>query len=174
MNVMKLLEYLSDIIETSTKLPMTGKVVINKKEICEVINDIISALPDELKKAEWIINEKDRILSDALKEADIIRRRNAQTIMKEIEKHDITREAKKNAEEIIASAQNTAKDIRIGSRDYADNVLKELDKEIKEISDVMLSNIKVEMEKFLVNYQKKVKFTRDTIKENINEVKKIQ
>ncbi|AJA48156.1 hypothetical protein CPAST_c20860 [Clostridium pasteurianum DSM 525 = ATCC 6013] len=174
MNVMKLLEYLSDIIETSTKLPMTGKVVINKKEVDEVINDIISALPDELKKAEWIINEKDRILSDALKEADIIRRRNAQTIMKEIEKHDITREAKKNAEEIIASAQNTAKDIRIGSREYADNVLKELDNEIKELSDIMLSNIKVEMEKFLVSYQKKVKFKRDIIKENINEVKKIQ
>lgn len=174
MNVMKLLEYLSDIIETSTKVPMTGKVVVNKKEVCEVINDIISALPDELKKAEWIINEKDRILSDALKEADIIRRRNAQTIMKEIEKHDITKEAKQNAEEIVASAQNTAKDIRLGARDYADNVLKELDKEIQEINDSMLSNIKLEMEKFLVSYQKKVRFTRSTVEENIKEVKKIQ
>lgn len=174
MNVMKLLEYLSDIIETSTKLPMTGKSVVNKKEVCEVINDIISALPDELKKAQWIINEKDRILSDALKEADIIRRRNAQTIMKEIEKHDITKEAKINAEEIIASAQDSAKDIKIASRDYASNVLQDLDREIKEINDAMLSNIKNEMEKFLINYQKKVNFTRDTIKENIKEVKKIQ
>ncbi|AGK97329.1 hypothetical protein [Clostridium pasteurianum] len=174
MNVMKLLEYLSDIIDTSTKLPMTGKAVVNKKEVCEVINDIISALPDELKKAQWIINEKDRILSDALKEADIIRRRNAQNIMKEIEEHDITKEAKINAEEIITSAQNSAKDIKIASRDYANNVLKDLDREIKEINDVTLSNIKSEMEKFLVNYQKKVNCTRDIIKENIKEVKKIQ
>ncbi|MFT8314755.1 MAG: ATPase [Clostridium sp.] len=174
MNVMKLLEYLSDIIETSTKLPMTGKSVVNKKEVCEVINDIISALPDELKKAQWIINEKDRILSDALKEADIIRRRNAQTIMKEIEKHDITKEAKINAEEIITSAQNSAKNIEIASRDYANNLLQDLDREIKEINDAMLSNIKNEMEKFLINYQKKVNFTRDTVKENIKELKKIQ
>ena len=174
MNVIKLLEYLSDIIETSTKLPMTGKVVINKKEVSEIINDIISTLPDELKKAQWILDEKDRILSDALREADIIRRRNAQTIMKEIENHDITKDAKRNAEEIIASAQKTAKEIRMASRDYADDVLNNLDKETKEISDVMLSNIKSEMEKFLVSYQKKISFTRDIIKDNIKEVKKIE
>lgn len=174
MNVIKLLEYLSDIIETSTKLPIVGKIVIDKKEVSEIINDIISNLPDELKKAQWILNEKDRILSDALKEADIIRRRNAETIMKEIENHDITKDAKRNAEEIIASAQKTAKEIRISSRNYADDVLKNLDEETKEISDIMLSNMKREMEKFLVNYQKKVSLTRDTIKDNIKEVKKIQ
>ncbi|WP_010240922.1 hypothetical protein [Clostridium arbusti] len=174
MNVMKLLEYLSDIIDTSTKLPMTGKVVINKKEISEIINDIISALPDELKKAQWILNEKDRILSDSLREADIIRRRNVQTIMKEIENHDITKDAKKSAEEIIASAQSTAKDIRLGSRDYADGVLKDLDKEVKEISDIMLSNIKKEMENFLIRYQEKINFTSGVIQDNIKEVKKIR
>lgn len=174
MNVIKLLEYLSDIIETSTKLPIVGKIVIDKKEVSETINDIISTLPDELKKAQWILNEKDRILSDALKEADIIRRRNAETLMKEIENHDITKDAKRNAEEIIASAQKTAKEIRISSRNYADDVLKNLDEETREISDIMLSNMKREMEKFLMNYQKKVSFTRDTIKDNIKEVKKIQ
>lgn len=174
MNVMKLLEYLSDIIETSTKLPMTGKSVVNKKEVCEVINDIISALPDELKKAQWILSEKDRIINDALKEAEIIRQKNSQNMLREIENHNITKEAKIKADEIIASAQKTAKEIRLGSKEYAENILNNLDREIKQYNGEMLTNIKAEMEQFLKNYQSTINSTSNNVRDNLKEIKKIQ
>lgn len=67
-NIIELLEYLGELIESSPKVPITGKAIVDKKEFLEVIDQIINTLPDQLKKAEWVMNEKDRILQDAQKE----------------------------------------------------------------------------------------------------------
>lgn len=174
MEVSKLLEYLQDIVDTSSKVPMTGKVVVSKKEVMDIIDQIYCSLPDELKKAQWIMSEKDRIINDALKEAEIVRQKNSQNLLKEIENHSITKEAKVRADEIIATAQKTAKEIRLGSKEYAANILSNLDAEVKEYNEDMLTNIKTEMEKFLRNYQTTVNTTSNNIRENIKEIKKIQ
>ncbi|SMC21620.1 hypothetical protein SAMN02745134_01377 [Clostridium acidisoli DSM 12555] len=174
MNVMKLLEYLEEIVDTSSKVPVTGKVLVSKKEIIKTIDEIINQLPDEFKKAQWILNEKDKIISDALKEAEKIRQKNEQQIMRDIEGHNITKEAKMQADRIILEAEKTAREIKIASREYASNVLSGLDKEVKESSQIMLANIKNEMEKFLEGYQEKVCDVGIVIKENIKELKKTQ
>lgn len=174
MNVMKLLEYLEEIVDTSSKVPVTGKVLVSKKEILKTIDEIINQLPDEFKKAQWILNEKDKIISDALKEAEKIRQKNEQQIMRDIEGHNITKEAKMQADRIIVEAEKTAREIKIASREYASNVLSGLDKEVKESSQIMLANIKNEMEKFLEGYQEKVCDVGIVIKENIKELKKTQ
>jgi regulator of protease activity HflC (stomatin/prohibitin superfamily) len=174
MNVMKLLEYLEEIVDTSSKVPVTGKVLVSKKEIINTIDEIINELPDEFKKAQWILNEKDKIISDALKEAEKIRQKNEQQIMRDIEGHNITKEAKMQADRIILEAEKTAREIKIASREYASNVLSGLDKEVKESSQIMLANIKNEMEKFLEGYQEKVCDVGIVIKENIKELKKTQ
>lgn len=174
MEVGKLLEYLQDIIETSSKLPMTGKVVVSKKEMLDIIDQIFCSLPDELKKAQWILSEKDRIINDALKEAEIVRQKNSQNMLREIENHNITKEAKIKADEIIASAQKTAKEIRLGSKEYAENILNNLDREIKQYNGEMLTNIKAEMEQFLKNYQSTINSTSNNVRDNLKEIKKIQ
>ena len=70
LNIIELLEYLQDMIESSPKMPITGKTIIDKKEFIEVINQIINYLPDQFQKAQWVVNEKDKILKDAQKKSD--------------------------------------------------------------------------------------------------------
>ncbi len=48
MNTIKLLEYLEEIIETSAKVPMTGKVMISKKEVLDILDKIANSLPGEV------------------------------------------------------------------------------------------------------------------------------
>ena len=74
-NIIELLEYLQDLVENSPKVPMSGKVMIDKKEIIEVVDQIINYLPDQFKKAEWVMNERERILDEAKKEYDSVRKR---------------------------------------------------------------------------------------------------
>ena len=50
MDAIKLLEYLQEIMDTSARVPMTGKVMVNKKEIQEVLDKIVNCLPSELKR----------------------------------------------------------------------------------------------------------------------------
>ena len=130
-NIIELLEYLQDEVDNAAKVPMSGKVMIDKREILEIVDQVINYLPDQLKKAEWIMNEKERILNEAKKEYDSVKKETASMMRKNIENHNIVKEAKIRAEEIIASAQRDAKAIRLGSRDYSDEILSQLDKEIE-------------------------------------------
>lgn len=171
MDIIKLLDYLADIVETSSKVPMTGKVMIDKKEILEVIDKIGTNLPGEFKKAKWVYEEKERILSEAIREAETLKRENMELLKRQIESHDITKEAKERAEEIISSAQRDAKIMRLGARDYAHEVLSQLEKEITENSTNMLNNIKADMENYYTSLTEEIVTTTEIIRNNIKELK---
>mgnify|MGYP003200775616 FL=1 len=61
-NIVELLEYLQDLIENSPKVPISGKTMVDRKEVLDVIDQIINYLPDQFKKAQWVMNERERIL----------------------------------------------------------------------------------------------------------------
>ena len=68
MEIFELLESLEDIIERGKNLPFTNKGVIDKDEILDLIKEIRLKLPDELKQAKWVKEERQRILVEAQKE----------------------------------------------------------------------------------------------------------
>lgn len=171
MEVMKLLEYLQEIIETSHNVPILGKIMINKKELIDIVEQIINYLPDEFKKAQWICEEKERILSDAHKQAELTKKENYQILKKEIENHNIMKEAKIKAEEIITSAQRDAKVIRLGAREYADEILCCLEKEINDMSEKTLLSVKNQTEEYLKSMKSNIANTTDTIRQNIKELR---
>ncbi|NMM65650.1 ATPase [Clostridium sp. P21] len=171
MDVIKLLEYLNEIIETSAKVPMTGKVMVHKKETLEIIEKIMNYLPDELKKAQWIVEEKERILSEAIEEAENLKRENINFLRKQVENHDITKRANAKAEAIIVSAERSAKSIRLGARDYADEVLNQLDNEIEDKSKRMLIDLKKQMQNFIVDLESHINLNSESIRQNIKELR---
>ena len=68
MEIFTLLETLEDIVEKSKSVPFTEKAIVDKEEILEIVKEIRLKLPDELKQAKWIKEERERILKEAQKE----------------------------------------------------------------------------------------------------------
>lgn len=140
MDILQLIEEIEDIIEESSSIPFSGKVMIDKDEILEIIKEIRIKLPDEIKQASWVKDEKQRILAEAQKEADTIVSE-ARTHLEELIDHDeITKYAQIRAEEIMARSQSNAKEIRIGAVEYADHLLMETQEYLKEQIDILDKN----------------------------------
>ena len=70
MEIFTLLETLEDILENSKNLPFTNKGMVDKEEMLEIIKEIRIKLPDELKQAKWVKEERQRIMSDAESQAE--------------------------------------------------------------------------------------------------------
>lgn len=170
-NIIELLEYLEELIETAPKVPITGKSVVDKKEFLEVIDQIINYLPDQLKKAQWIMTEKDRILGDAQKEYETVKRETIEIMKQNVENHDTVKEAKIRANEIIALAQRDAKAIRIGSREYSTEILGQLDREIEEKRNMLIENMQKSFESVAKEIDENLGKTGSMIKENISELR---
>ncbi|MPQ42437.1 ATPase [Clostridium tarantellae] len=169
--IMQLLDYLRDMVEEASKVPITGKVVVDRKEMLETIDQVVNYLPDEIKKAQWLLTEKDRILQEAKKENESVRLETIELMKKRIENHNIVKEAEIRAQEIIALAHRQAKSIRLGSREYADEVLSQLQKEIDSKTNEFLMHMKNNMETFALNLSDDINKTSNSIRENIKELR---
>jgi len=170
-NIVELLEYLQDLVENSPKVPMSGKVMIDKREIVEVIDQIINYMPDQFKKAEWVMNERERILNEAKKEYDSVRKETMTMMRQNVENHDIVKEAKARAQEIIASAQRDAKAIRLGSRDYSDEILTQLDNEIEDQKIKLIKSLQDSFEAAAKEIDLNLSNACDVIKDNVKELR---
>lgn len=142
MEIFTLLENLEEIIESGTKVPLSTKVMIDKEEISEILEEIRMKLPDELKQAKWVKEERQRIIMDAQKEADQIVKETETKIISLVDDHEITRQALAQKEEIIESADKVAREITTGTREYADALLERLEEILKEALNVVHDNRK--------------------------------
>ena len=170
-NIIELLEYLEELIETAPKVPITGKSVIDKKEFLEVIDQIINYIPDQMRKAQWVMNEKDRILGDAQKQYESTKSEIMEMMKQNVENHDLVKEAKIRANEIIALAQRDAKAIRIGSREYSTEILSQLDREIEEKRNKLIEDMQKSFEMIAKEIDENLTSTGSRIKENISELR---
>ena len=134
MEIFTLLETLEDILERSKAVPFTEKAIVDKEEVLEIIKDIRLKLPDELKQAKWVKEERARILDEAQREADDIVREAENRIISMIDEHEITRKAYDQKAEIIETANEMSREITKGTKDYADGILANLENAINSIN----------------------------------------
>ena len=171
LHVIELLEYLQEMVDSSPKMPITGKTIIDKKEFDEVVDQIINYLPDQLKKAQWGVNEKDRILREAKKEFDNAKKEGYEMMKHNLDNHNLVKEAKMKANEIIALAQRDAKAIRLGSREYSNEILMQLDIEIEKQKAELIKSMQESFEKVAKDIDENLTKTGTIIKENIAELR---
>ncbi|MBE6064282.1 ATPase [Clostridium cochlearium] len=173
MDVIKLLEYLQDIIETSSKVPMTGRVVVDKKEVLEVIDKIINELPAEIKKAQCICDRKEKIIEEGERERERLQKESLEIFRERVSEHNVTKEAEIIAKDIISSAEEDAKSIRQGARDYAYDVISSLEKDVLIYREKLMHNIKEEMEGFVHSLENDFKDTTKILQNNLKELEQM-
>lgn len=142
MEIFTLLETLEEMLESSRTLPFSGKCVVEKEEILEIIKEIRIKLPDELKQAKWVKEERGRILVEAQKEADDIVKEAENRIISMIDEHEITRKAYEQKAQIIETANEMSREISKGTKDYADNLLEKLEVVLEDALKTVQNNRK--------------------------------
>ena len=123
MEIFTLLETLEECLERAKNVPFTQKGIVDKEEILDIIKEIRLKLPDELKQAKWVKEERARILVEAQKEADGIVKEAENRIISMIDEHEITRKAYEQKNKIIENANDMAREISNGTKAYADSIL---------------------------------------------------
>lgn len=142
MEIFTLLETLEELIENSKKVPLTNKGVIDKDELLDLIKEIRIKLPEELKQAKWVKEERTRILIEAQKEADDIVKEAENRIIAMIDEHEITRKAYAQKAEIIETANEMAREISNGTKEHADALLANIEKTLEDTLKTIQNNRK--------------------------------
>lgn len=142
MEIFTLLDELEEYLEGAKTLPFTNKGIVDKEEILDIIKEIRLKLPDELKQAKWIKEERGRILVEAQKEADGIVKEAENRIISMIDEHEITRKAYEQKAQIIETANEMSREISAGTKDYADNILEKVESVLQDALKTIENNRK--------------------------------
>ena len=140
MEIFTLLESLEEILESGSKVPFSSKVMVDIDELRDILEDIRLKLPDELKQAKWVKEERQRIIEDAQKEADNIIKNAESKIVTMIDDNVITKKALAQKEEIIENANKVSKEICTGTHEYAYAILEKVEEVLKETLEVVQNN----------------------------------
>ena len=108
----------------------------------ELLNELRSKTPDEIKRYQKIISNKEAILADAQAKADAIIAQAQVKTDELVSEHEIMQQAyevvmiaTKQAQEILDNATNDANNIRMGAMQYTDDILKNLESTISHAMD---------------------------------------
>lgn len=142
----QIIEELEDYIDTCKFQPLsTTKIVVNKEELEELIAELRRKTPEEIKRYQKIISNKEAILADAQAKAEqIIAQAQIQTnelvsehqIMQQAyaQANEVVMIATKQAQEILDTATNEANSIRMSAMAYTDDRL-------RSVEDILVNTI---------------------------------
>ncbi len=127
MDIMEIIDMMEETIDKASAVPLTGKVMLDKDELLDYIQEIRLVYPDELKEAKWVKEERQRILSEAESRAETIQKNAEETQMQLIDEHEITKCAYDQANELVNNAQQKAMEIKSDTDQYVDEVLNDVE-----------------------------------------------
>jgi vacuolar-type H+-ATPase subunit H len=126
MDLQYLIDRLETMIRAGRRMPITNKLMMDEQELVDLVDQMRTVLPEEIRYAKHVLREKEQILSDAQSQADEILRVARQQADLMVEKEGLLKQAKQQADEIRRQAQEEAERVQVGADNYVRQVLSDL------------------------------------------------
>ena len=127
MDVLVLIDKLDDIIHNARSVPLTDSVMIDREEMYDILDQMRSTIPEEIKQARWIVKERQEMLAEAKQEAERLLSEAQERAERLASETEVVRLAERNAQQIMEDARERERETRLGAEDYADEVLGNLE-----------------------------------------------
>ena len=139
MDIMEIINLMEESIVKASVVPLSGKILIDKEELLDFIQEMRLSYPDEVKEAKWVKDERQKILNEAEGRADSMLKTAEAKMIQMVDESEIARQAQEKADAILEDATIQASKLRTDSDQYADDVLGDVERRLemllKKVSD---------------------------------------
>lgn len=129
MDILHLVDRLEEVFNEGRPIPLTRKLAVDEDRVLELIDQMRVSIPDEVKKAQQILNQRDKILAQSQEEADRTVKLAQEKAAQMVEREALVEQAKVRAQEVLRQAQADADGIRADADDYVLDTLTRLETE---------------------------------------------
>lgn len=157
MDILYLVDRLENLVSGSRRMPLVNQMLIKEADILNIIDQMRTAIPEEIKQARRIIQEKERILAQAQADAKNIQGRVRAEIEKALRRESLLNAAEERSQEIMRLATEQAQmimrrteeqseQLKIDADNYATETLRNLREH--------LMSIETEIERTVLSIEK--------------------
>jgi len=129
-NIYHLIDRLERLLNESWQIPLSSYLVINEDDYLDVVDQMRTAIPQQVKKGERIEQERDRLVAQAEEEGERILQLAREEASGLVDEHEIIQAANQRAKTVVERAQREAEALKGESDEYARGVLMALDEHL--------------------------------------------
>ncbi|HYF78674.1 MAG TPA: hypothetical protein VD973_16165 [Symbiobacteriaceae bacterium] len=134
MEIMAMLDRLEDAIAQATKVPLTGKVLLDPDELLSLMDEMRELLPQEIRDANRVARDREAILTEARDQAESTVREAQALAARLTAEHSVAQEAQKQADELIDQAKRVAREIRQNALEWADELFGRVQPDLEKVA----------------------------------------
>jgi len=112
-----------DTVSTARTMPLSASVLVDRQDVLDLLQGALDRLPDELRRARWLLRERDEFLATRQREADMLLDDVRAQAERMVQRTEIVRQANQVAQRILDDAREEARRLRHESEDYCDQRL---------------------------------------------------
>ncbi len=146
MDILYLIDELESRLTEGQRIPLTSRVIIDEEECFDIINEMRSRIPEEVRQAKRTEREKERIIAQAHEEAERIVALAREQALEVLGEQEILRVAEDRAQTIVERAQHEADKVKTEADDYVIAVLSHLESQLGGLLTTVQNGITVMQE----------------------------
>ena len=124
---------LYDMVQDARSMPLAAdKCILERDKVLDLLDEIISQLPAEIKQSRTIVESRNELISQARREAESILRKANDQANELVAKEEIYKEAKKRSEELVAQTQERINQLRKAGNEYMEESLRRTEETISQ------------------------------------------
>jgi len=142
MDILHLIDRLEELFNQSKPFPLTRNVMVDEDKMLDIIDQMRIAIPEEVKKAQQLLAQRDRINAQAQEEANRtveIARQKADDL---VHRDMIVVEAQRRAEQIVSQARGEAEATRRDADDYVVEALRHLQDDMEKLTNQVRNGLR--------------------------------
>ena len=135
---------LYDMIQDARSVPLNAdKCMIERDKVLDMLDEIITQLPAELKQSRTIVESRNELIGQARREAEALIRQAQEKADQMVEEEAIYQEAKRQCQEMVLKTQTRMAELRKVSNEYMDDALRRTEEAISmSLEDVRDTRVK--------------------------------
>jgi cell division septum initiation protein DivIVA len=138
MDILYLVDRLENLIANSRRMPVVNQIMIKEGDILNIVDQMRTSIPDEIKQARRIIQEKERILAQAQADASTLLTRAREETEKAMNREGLLRAAEARSQELVRQAEEQARSVVVKAEEHGEHLKADADNYVAET----LSNLK--------------------------------
>ncbi|NLL42003.1 MAG: hypothetical protein GX251_01530 [Firmicutes bacterium] len=140
-NLLVLIDQLEALVEKAPEVPLVGRVLVDADELFDLLDIIRAAIPEEVKRAEVVSSEKDKLIADGQEQAKRIIAKAEEYAQKLVASSEIYRQAEAESKLLLEETKRQAAEIERGSKEYAQQILSDLSEALTKTLQVVDAGI---------------------------------
>jgi vacuolar-type H+-ATPase subunit H len=122
-SMMDYIEILEELVEHSRSVPFSSKISVERDKLFEIINDMRMNIPNEVRQAQRIIEDHDKIITEAKSKANAIIKEATMQAHDLVDDHEIYKMAMEESQALMEDTKKNVREMRLNSMEYAEDIL---------------------------------------------------